>query len=355
MTSTLLVSRHGGKNLERKLISHFTGNDQSVVAIGVAYISSYGARFVDRLALAASANDVRLVFDTRDCVTHPNALRHLLGEGYHLRQVNDAAGTFHCKFICSGTSFDAEGRVTGTRSYSIGSGNLSLGALSRNTEASFLRSADHNLEGASAAYASMWVNGIDMNAADIDDYEVRFAERNRQRSSIDLVALGVADRDIGTSTANQILDQKSPTEQQRSYRPSASRAAWAGLQSFTGDYTLQVEFPQAAGRVLRDIFLGLGLGQNVPIVCSDGVTRVMRYRYYDDNAMFRLNIPNDVPGAAQARQSHSGIAMVELETGAQPTLRLSIIHQNQAIDDIARRSEALGTWGKTTTRAYGWF
>ena len=35
---------------------------------------------------------------------------------------------------------------------------------------------------------------------------------------------------------------------------AAASVAWAGLQSFTGEYNLQVEFPKEAGLVLQRIF-----------------------------------------------------------------------------------------------------
>ena len=132
---------------------------------------------------------------------------------------------------------------------------------------------------------------------------------------------------------------------------SVATAAWAGLQSFTGEYRFQVEFPRDAGQVLRRM-LGPGGGQtNIPMLCEDGQQRPMRFRYYEDNAMFRLNIPNETPGVERARLARSGLAIVE--AGAVPTFR--IVDSEPEMSTIIGRSVALGTWGRTTTRLYGWF
>jgi hypothetical protein len=96
-------------------------------------------------------------------------------------------------------------------------------------------------------------------------------------------------------------------------------------------------------------------GETVRVLCEDGTVREMRYRYYQDNAMFRLNVPNDTPGVAWARENRAGIAMVEALPEGDVPLRFRIILPGRQATDIIGRSVALGTWGKTPTRFYGWF
>ena len=73
-------------------------------------------------------------------------------------------------------------------------------------------------------------------------------------------------------------------------------AAWAGVQSFTGEFRFQLEFPRAAGIVISQLLqLNRAQDSKVNVYCpEDGSTRQMQYKFYGDNGMFRLNIPNDV-------------------------------------------------------------
>jgi hypothetical protein len=81
----------------------------------------------------------------------------------------------------------------------------------------------------------------------------------------------------------------------------------------------------------------------------------MTYRFYQDNSMFRLNVANEVPGVQDARDRHSGIALIEKIERPDATVRLTIEHDKKAINDVIRRSLALGTLGQTPTRLYGWY
>ena len=81
----------------------------------------------------------------------------------------------------------------------------------------------------------------------------------------------------------------------------------------------------------------------------------MQYGFYADNSMFRLNVPNDAPGVAWARMHRDGLAIVEQGLPGGAPLRLRILRPGAAASDIVGRSAALGTWGKTSTRAYGWY
>jgi hypothetical protein len=81
----------------------------------------------------------------------------------------------------------------------------------------------------------------------------------------------------------------------------------------------------------------------------------MHYGFYADNSMFRLNIPNDVPGVAWAREHKDGIAFVERGPQGGAPLRLRVLKPGAETNDTIGRSVALGTWGRTSTRAYGWY
>jgi hypothetical protein len=90
------------------------------------------------------------------------------------------------------------------------------------------------------------------------------------------------------------------------------------------------------------------------LLCDDGVSRQFLFRYYENNGMWRLNVPNDTPEADWARQNKDGIAVVEIGGDGQP-VKFRIIRPGAELNDVADRSIGLGTWGRTTTRLYGWY
>jgi hypothetical protein len=81
----------------------------------------------------------------------------------------------------------------------------------------------------------------------------------------------------------------------------------------------------------------------------------MQYKFYPDNSMFRLNVPNDVPGVAWAREQKDGIAIVEEGLPGGAPLRIRFLKPGADANEVIGRSAALGTWGRTTTRFYGWY
>ncbi len=166
--------------------------------------------------------------------------------------------------------------------------------------------------------------------------------------------MGIADEppvDIEGIRASQ---RKAPGPEGRSIGNDVANTAWAGLESFTGEYTLQVEFPRDAGNVLRRIIGGSGVAPFVGLLCEDGQVRQMRFRYYHDNSMFRLNVPNEVPGVPWVRTNKVGLAVVQQSDG-DGHLNFRILPPSNEMNIIVARSVALGTWGRTPTRLYGWY
>jgi hypothetical protein len=80
----------------------------------------------------------------------------------------------------------------------------------------------------------------------------------------------------------------------------------------------------------------------------------MNFRFYSDNSMFRLNVPFEIPGVSWARTNRDGIAVVSRANHGAAIIRLQIIKPGRQMNDFVRKSVALGTWGKTPTRLYGW-
>ena len=223
-------------------------------------------------------------------------------------------------------------------------------------ECGLLADADGCLAGASTAFASFWNSANLADEAALRNYAARFAEKNRKRRAADLEALGVSDaQPIISLTPRQLVRQRPPRH--GALGLDFIVAAWTGLQSFTGEYRFQIEFPRTAGEVVRRL-IGTHIRPDgkVDVYCSDdGQTRKMQYRFYADNSMFRLNVQNDVPGVQWARQHRDGIALVEQGPRGGAPICLRILQPGVEATDAIRRSVALGTWGRTSTRPYGWF
>ncbi len=81
----------------------------------------------------------------------------------------------------------------------------------------------------------------------------------------------------------------------------------------------------------------------------------MKFNFYKDNCMFRLNIPNDIKGVDWVRKNKEGIALIEAGPVGGAPLRLSLLRPGVEANEIIARSHAFGSWGKTTSRLYGWY
>jgi hypothetical protein len=193
-----------------------------------------------------------------------------------------------------------------------------------------------------------------MTVAFLDQYALRFARTNRRRSPEDLEALGITDGE----TISKITSQNVP-KRSRSSTPTiperVAEVAWTGLQSVTGGYRYQIEFPRDVGNVVRQL-IGDRISStgDVAVYCEDGRILSMRYDFYQ-NSMDRLNVPHDVPNVAWAKANKDGIALVRQSSRPGATLDLIIYRPGAAANKVIQRSAALQTLGQTPTRPYGWF
>ena len=355
MPTNLIATGFDGNNLERIISNNIRRSNCPAIGLAVAYVSIYGAHFLKTIVARLALRDIKIVTDTGDAITHPQALRLALSEGWQTRIVKRATGTFHPKLLIGGQRFNADVLMEETTLLVIGSANLSKMGLKGNVECSLVRTYDAAMPEAASVFRRLWELGEDLTNEAVDAYEIDFAERNRVRSAKDLETVGVADEAfVEVEGTAQFRTRKQPKKDEQSMSTNVAAAAWTGLESFTGEYRFQIEFPRNAGDVLRRILEPVG-GEAVEMVCEDEVTRHMKYKYYEDNAMFRLNVPNDTPGVEWARENHTGIAVVEAHPEEGVPLRFRIIGPGRDAKNILGRSVALGTWGKTRTRLYGWY
>ncbi len=326
-----------------------------VVGIAAAFVSIEGVQHLMETLRRCGKPKCRLIAGTDNAVTHPEALYAARDEGWTVRLGTPYKGIFHPKLIVAGQRFARNGMIHELCCMYVGSSNLTGGGFSRNVECGFMAGAGSCLTSGSEVFGDLWNAAIPASDAELRNYAARFAERARRRQLADLADLGVNDSRPLPSAPKDLLTQ-TPLS-----RPALgvgfAVAAWAGLKSFTGEYRFQVEFPKAAGRVITQLIpSNIRADGKLDVYCPDDeTTRAMQYRFYRDNGMFRFNIPNDVPGVAWARKHKDGLAIVEQGPTGGALLRLRLLRPGAEASDIVGRSAALGTWGKTPTRAYGWF
>lgn len=349
MPSQVLATGVGGTRFGTVLHHGFSRAKPEVLGVAVAYVSVTGLQYLQKLVEKYGVEGRRLVTDTKDGITHPMALRTALDCGWDVRVVDELAGTFHPKLYLGGAAFHAEDGMTGISMILSGSANLSAAALYRNGECSYLSVAPKLGASAGKAWKEFWEIGTHLTVAKLVAYERYFSLRNRNRPAADMVALGVAEEDISTQSGELAKRVRPPPNDQKALSNTAATTVWAGLQSFTGDYNLQVEFPRDTGAVLLRLLGGAG---SKDFLCDDSVTRPFIFRYYPDNGMFRLNVHNGTPDTAWAREHKDGIAVVE---NNDDVFTFRILKPGRAMVEVVNRSFALGTWGRTPTRQYGWY
>jgi hypothetical protein len=274
------------------------------------------------------------------CITHPDAVTYLLDKGHGVRFGAFTGGIFHPKLLVGGNSFGKTGQVVAANCGYIGSANFTEAGLNRNLEVMLATKDSALAAGLAEAFRAIWAAAVPVTKTRLRQYERQFARAQRKRSLDDLEFLAVVDSGSAADSRPAAV------------APSLSSAVWAGLQSFTGEHTFQVEFPRKAGEALSTL-LGTTSGE-AQIGCSDGRSRNMGFRYYADNSMYRLNVPNDTPLVNWARTNHAGALLVWRDDDEPGMLNAEII-RGRKLHECVRRSRMLGSWGRTATREYGWY
>ncbi len=324
------------------------------VGLAVAYVSVFGVNLVKKILDEGKVKEVRLVTDVNDYVTHPRALENAINFGWEVRLAERSSGTFHPKLYVGAESF---GGPTGLKDPSlavIGSPNISQNGFLKNGECVFLSVTPNSWRSAAIAWHDCWKAGVPVTESMLTTYELEFALRNRSRAPQDMATLGVVDRLPEQHDGKPKKGVSPPKREHKAISEEAASVARAGLESITGQRTLQVEFPKEAGLVLQRIFSKVTKEDEVDILCADGEFRTFKFRFYENNGMFRLNIPNSTPLVDWARKHRDGIAYVEYNE-LNDYFYAEILRPGDRVTNIVSRSFAFGTWGRTPTRLYGWY
>lgn len=355
MKQQFILSGVGSLTLRKSLRESLIRAKPRVVGIASAFVSRKGVEEISKIFEDCCEPECRLIAGTDNAITHPEALYAARDLGWRVKIGNSGRGIFHPKLIVAGQNVSREGNIRGVSCVYVGSSNLTNGGLSQNVECGFISHAVAYPDSASTAFGQLWADARPATIGELRNYAARFAELSRRRTVVELANLGVNDSDAICSQSSELRIKRPPANP--ALASEFAIGAWAGLQSFTGEYTFQVEFPKAAGKVIAQLLKGHKQTHGrVAVFCEDdNVPRQMHYGFYSDNSMFRLNIPNEVPGVAWARKNRDGIALVEKGPPGGAPLRLRVLKPNPQAGEIVGRSVALGTWGRTTTRTYGWF
>lgn len=355
MSQSLILSGVDGASFKESLRTSLRQTRPQVIGIAAAFVSSSGVEELSEILRSIGRPRCRLIAGIDKAITHPEALYAARELRWETRLGSAPQGIFHPKIFVAGNELSAEGVIRQLCCVYIGSSNLTAGGLRKNVECGLIAHDASCPAAASNVFARLWDISRPATEDELRNYAARFAEAARRRKASELDDLGISDSRILPAAPADLLRERPPS------RPAVplgfAVAAWAGLQSFTGEYRFQLEFPKAAGRVISQL-LQLNRAQNaqVEVYCPDDAsTRRMQFKYYGDNGMFRLNIPNDVPGVAWARQHKDGIAVIEKGPHGGAPLRLQFLKPGADANEIVRRSVALGTWGRTPTRTYGWY
>lgn len=350
------ISGINNPSLGQVLRDELVTGKATALAVASAFVSIGGFRELLAITRRHKKLECRLLAGTSNAITHPQALIEALDAGWNVRLATQAGnGIFHPKIILSGLSFLPDGRIKEPSFVYVGSSNLTKGGLSKNIECGVIAHADFAAPGLVSCFSTLWDAGKRATSRRIEAYAVEFARRNRQRSLDDMSALGVSDSNEEKVPRYNDIARKRATTKHEAIPNSMATAAWAGLQTFTGDYQLQIEFPQAVSVALERI-IGTSVIKKLPILCrEDNTVRMMTCGFYAANGMYRVNIPNDTPGVQGARKSHKGIVLVEVSDRANASASLTIVPPSEKLEEIVARSFLLGTWGSTSTRAYGWY
>lgn len=353
--NTIFLSGLGKHSLQDALRTTLKQTNPKVIGIASAFVSVTGVQELVKILGSCGKPKCLLIAGIDNSITHPESLYMARRFGWQVKLGVSPSGIFHPKLIIAGMSLSRSSKIGGVRSVYVGSSNLTAGGLCKNLECGLIAEYDNCPESAAASFLQMWDIAEQATDDAIRNYSARFAECARARKVIELEHLGVSETQTIPSNPKGLRRRKPPA--QPALGTDFAVAAWAGLQSFTGGFRFQLEFPKAAAAVIRRLIpRSRQKKAKVDVFCpDDGTTRSMQYGFYEDNGMFRLNIPNDAPGVGWARVHKDGIAFIERgPTGGAP-LRLRIMEPSAEVTEIIGRSVALGTWGRTPTRIFGWF
>lgn len=338
--------------LETELANEIRSLRPGAIGVASAFVSVYGMTWL-RALTQRSSPEIRIIAGTDNYVTHPRALDLAVSYGWGLRLGRAQNGIFHPKLIVAGERF-VSGRPRRGKFTYFGSANMTRRGLLLSTEFGLISREASDLTSVGNIFAQLWNSSQIATPAILRSYAQAFGVASRSRSSEALSALDVADAAVAPPTDSAGFVRRGPGVPrggEASIETATATTTWTTLETFTGGYAFQIEFPRDAAVVLRRI--ANTTDGRVPVLCDDGNIHDLHFKYYDHNGMYRINVPMTLPSVARIRQLHRGLAIVSQEPSGQLVLRL--VEPGRETSEITAKSYSLGTWRTTSTRTYGWY
>lgn len=366
MTVRVRLSGAGLADLAAILTESVRRSQPSAIGVASAFVTVAGVEHLGRI-LGPRRAKVRLIAGTSLGLTQPTAIAAAAARRWEVRLGHSPSAVFHPKLIVGGRSFRGDGLLESPCFAAVGSANLTSSAMSENVECTCLLDGGSAPEELGKLFQQLWQDAEPVTNNALRAYCETFSERIQTRTTTDLRDLGIDDIEgLQTVTAQRIRTCR------RARFPAVSHdeagCIWVGLESSTGAYTFQPEFPKRVARLVLRILEENGIQPevrgdnrqrrvvaNLDVECSDGEVREMTFTHYFHNGMSRLNVPNEVPRAEWARDSRSGIAVLRRCNSGRALVFLDILPPGKEADRVVQRSFVLDTWDVTPTRAYGWY
>lgn len=341
MQNDVFLSGTGNSTLNY-LSNIFDDDEVGTLFIASAYITSSGVEMIEELLSNHDVDSCGIIFGTDGFVTTPKAIEKIDEFGWNSRVVESQDYIFHPKFALTGGlppkpfSEEVYAGYVGSANFTGGGleGNIEVGVIIR--EKVLLTKLIHF--GKELVEISTPVDEFDLEQY-ADDYAKEARKRSWTSTSPGVGETNRADSNGLDSTPN--------------YDPRYAEAAWVGMDTSTGDYTYQLGLPQKVASVILAMIEGDQ--EECDVLCSDDIIRTMSLKFYSDNQMHRINIPNDVPGISRAREEGEGFALFERIDRDEVDFQLTILHDEETQQELIGRSSNEGTIEETPTRLYGWF
>jgi len=346
MSDEVFLSGFDGKRTRDKLSQLLSETEAESLFFASAYVTLRGVSRIETILHESQVETCVAVFGLDGTITQPSAIESAIEADWILRLIEGGGNHFHPKIALAGGSTpepfsDVQGGY-------LGSANFTKGGLVGNIEAGLIVQEDNISGGLQEICEKIWESAEPVDNVDLGQYASRYAEKARNNPS-DTQPAGV-----GASIGSEVdAENGSGPPDKPTYNTKHANIAWVGLESFTGKYTFQVEFPRKTAEVIRGIVDSDEQEVEVEVLCSDQ-KRKIEFTFYDDNQMDRLNIPNEVPGVEQARKEESGLAVVKQRDSDDVPIELEIINDEADVQEFVQRSKREGSWDETSTRLYGW-
>jgi hypothetical protein len=184
-----------------------------------------------------------------------------------------------------------------------------------------------------------------MTPAELTKYREQFEQHLTVRRSLPPTAEEVESRE------DEVLRRDSALVD-----PATATICWIEVGRITGFQAEQLEI-----KAEQALFFGLpahgGPDSSVDVTLTDGSVVSVPVKYYG-NAMWRFNLPQDIPEVARGlrpggRRSHY-VAVFTRQPASGSILLEFISDTSRRYRQLVSRSQALGTIGSTSARRYGW-